>query len=210
MSRVVALFDFDGTLTHGDSLTPFLRMVRGTPLFVMDILSVSPYLAAYTLRMMSNNVAKEALLRRTVGGLSAGLLHDLGEQFAKHVVPTMLRKDMQACLRDHQSQGHCCILVSASLDVYLEPWAKIAGFEHCIASSLAISPEGLVTGKLDGANCHGQEKVRRIEHLFREIGLPARIYAYGDSAGDVPMLEMADEGYWVKRGARTFPKYSSP
>jgi len=209
MSEVVAFFDFDGTLTHGDSLLPFLRMVRGTPRFVMDIVAVSPYLAAYTLRMLRNDVAKEALLQQSIGGLSIEHLREHGAQFSKNEIPTLLREDVYARLRSHQQQGHCCVLVSASLDVYLEPWAKIAGFEYCIASSMAVSPEGLVTGKINGANCHGQEKVLRIKRLLSEIGLPARTYAYGDTSGDIPMIAMADEGYWVKDGIRPFIKFKS-
>lgn len=200
MSKVIAFFDFDGTLTRRDSLMPFLRMVRGTPRFALDILATSPYLAAYTLRIMRNNVAKEALLQRAIGGLPIEHLRERGLQFSKNIIPTLLREDVCSRLRAHQKQGHCCVLVSASLDVYLEPWAKNAGFDYCIATSLAVSPEGLASGKLDGANCYGQEKVRRIERLIGEVGLPSRSYAYGDTVGDIPMLTMADEGYWVKGG----------
>lgn len=207
MSMTAALFDFDGTLTRHDSLVPYLKMIVGTPRLALAMLLASPLLSAYALRLVRNDVAKEALLQRTLGGLSAGFLHERGEQYAKHVIPTMLRDDMQVRLRDHQTQGHCCVLVSASLDVYLEPWAKMAGFDYCIATSLTVSPEGLVSGKLDGANCHGQEKVRRIERLFDEIGLPEHTYAYGDTAGDIPMLAMADEGYWVKGGIRPFIEF---
>lgn len=209
MRMTVALFDFDGTLTCRDSLVPYLRMAGGTLRFALAMLLVSPLLAAYALRLVRNDVAKEALLRCTLGGISAELLHELGEQFAEHVIPTMLREDMQARLSEHQAQGHCCILVSASLDAYLEPWAKSAGFDYCIATSLAVNPKGLASGKLEGANCHGQEKVRRIERLFGEIGLPSRIYAYGDTAGDIPMLAIADEGYWVKGVNQPLKKFEN-
>jgi phosphatidylglycerophosphatase C len=119
MSKVIAFFDFDGTLTHGDSLMPFLRMVRGTPRFMLDILAASPYLAAYTLRIMRNNVAKEALLQQAIRGLSIEFLRERGVLFSKNFIPTILREDVCSRLRNHQKQGHCCVLVSASLDVYL-------------------------------------------------------------------------------------------
>ncbi len=199
MSKVVAFFDFDGTLTHGDSLMPFLRAVRGSPYFVLDIISVSPYLAAYALRIMRNDVTKEALLRQALGGLSITTVRDLGEEFAKHSIPDTLRKDTLDRLREHQAQGHCCVLVSASLDVYLEPWAKTAGFDHCISSSLDVDDDGMITGKLDGGNCHGVEKVRRIRLFLEKIGIPQLTYGYGDSRGDLPMLAFVDQGFCVKR-----------
>lgn len=199
MSKVVAFFDFDGTLTHGDSLLPFLRMVRGTPRFVMDILAASPYLVAYALWGMRNDVAKEALLRQSLGGIPISVLRNLGKQFAKHSIPSMLRKDTLDHLRDHQKQGHCCVLVSASLDIYLEPWAKAAGFEHCIASSLVADNDGFATGKLQEGNCHGKDKVRRIQLFLEKIGMPDITYGYGNSRGDLPMLTFVNKGFLVKQ-----------
>ena len=199
MSTVVAFFDFDGTLTNADSLLPFIRMVRGTPRFMLDVLAVSPQLVAYALRRMRNDVAKEALLRQAFGGLSIEVLQQWGGEFAKLTIPGMLRNDMLVRLHEHQAQGHCCVLVSASLDVYLEPWARDIGFDHCIASSLDVTVSGTVTGKLVGGNCHGKEKVRRIRLLLEEIGVPRRTCGYGNSRGDLPMLTFVNQGFLVKR-----------
>lgn len=200
MSKVVAFFDFDGTLTHGDSLLPFLRMVRGTPRFALDMLAVSPHLAAYVFRLMRNDVAKEVLLRQALRGMPISLLRDFGQYFARNVIPGMLRKDMVHRLEDHKAKGHCCVLVSASLDVYLSPWVGMAGFDWCIASSLDVDHGDRVTGKLNGGNCHGDEKLRRIRLLLEKIGIPQLTYGYGDSRGDLPMLKMVDHGFLVKRG----------
>lgn len=197
MSRVIAFFDFDGTLTRRDSLVPFLRMVRGATRLALDLLAVSPQLAAYTVRMMRNDRAKEALLQQALGGQSIEELRAYGQRFAELHVPRMLREDIVARLRAHQSQGHYCVLVSASLDIYLEPWANIMGFEHCIASSLAVDSCGKVTGRLVGGNCHGEEKARRIRKFLERNGPISRTYAYGDSPGDAYMLGIVDEGYWV-------------
>jgi phosphatidylglycerophosphatase C len=199
MSKVVAFFDFDGTLTKGDSLIPFLRMVRGTPRFMLDTLAVSPYLVGYVLRGMRNDVVKEALLRQSLSGIQISVLRDIGKRFAKHSIPDMLRKDILDQLRDHQTQGHCCVLVSASLDIYLEPWAKAVGFDYCIASSLDADVDGMITGKLEDGNCYGKDKVRRIQLLLKKIGKPDMTYGYGNSRGDLPMLSFVNKAYLVKR-----------
>ena len=199
MVKTVALFDFDGTLTHGDSLVPFLIMSAGIPRFTLALLMACPFLAGYALRLVRNNVAKEALLYSTISGFSDQVMNKLGKDFAQYDIPFMLRKETIDRLRDHQCQGHCCILVSASLNVYLEPWANNIGFDYCIATRLALDLKGEVSGKFDGANCHGLEKVRRLKLLFDVIGQPDYIYAYGDTDGDIPMFEMSDEAYWVKK-----------
>lgn len=203
MTERIALFDFDGTLTRGDSLIPFLRAVRGDLRLALDLLAVSPRLAAYAAGLMKNHVAKEALLRRTLAGMPIDALKEAGEAFARDTIPSLLRADTLARLRAHLDNGDVCILVSASLDVYLEPWAKTAGFRHVIASRLDLDPDGRITGRLAGGNCHGEEKVERIKKLFGEKPA-APMIAYGDSKGDFKMFEFAGEAYLVRKSITPF------
>jgi phosphatidylglycerophosphatase C len=50
-----------------------------------------------------------------------------------------------------------------------------------------------LTGRLEGRNCRGPEKVRRLKEAFGDsFALSA---AYGDTDGDKEMLEAADEGF---------------
>jgi phosphatidylglycerophosphatase C len=204
MSKVIAFFDFDGTLTVRDSLIPFLLMVRGTPRFILDVMTVSMYLIAFRLGLIRNDVAKEALIRKTLGRKSIVTLRNMGEEFARESIPHMLRTDTIKRMQKHKAQGHCCVLVSASLNIYLEPWARAVGFDHCLASSLEVGRDDLITGKLDGKNCHGEEKIRRIRLLLEEIGTPQFTYGYGDSRGDLPMLRFVNQGYLVKNSRIEF------
>ncbi len=197
MTRPVALFDFDGTLIKGDSLLPFLHFVCGTWRFAQALGKTLPYLVGYRLDYLSNCQAKEYLLTNTLGGWTWQQVSDLGVAFANAWIPSKLRDDTVARLRWHQTQGHSCILVSASLDVYLKPWAKAHGFAFCLSSKLEKDQFDKITGRLAGGNCHGEEKVHRIRALFAKIGRPTRVYAYGDSPGDAAMLRYADEGIWV-------------
>jgi phosphoserine phosphatase len=55
--------------------------------------------------------------------------------------------------------------------------------------------EGKFSGRFATPNCNGQEKVNRIkEYLNPEDYNP--IFAYGNSSGDKPMLDMADHGFY--------------
>ena len=80
----------------------------------------------------------------------------------------------------------------------------MTGFTHYLTSALSVDAQGNISGKLEGANCYGEEKVRRIKEWFQTYGVPEYIYAYGDTKGDIPMLTMANEGYWVKGGIQLF------
>jgi HAD superfamily hydrolase (TIGR01490 family) len=200
----VAFFDFDGTLTRRDSLLPFLRMVAGTPLFVARLVLLSPVLTAYAAKLIRNDVVKEIVLARFLEGMDRDELRQLGRKFASERLTGLLRPAGLERLRWHQAQKHVCVLVSASLDVYLEPWARDMGFDDWITSGLETDIAGRVIGRLSGGNCFGEEKVRRIKEWLtgKEI---SQCYAYGDSPGDLPMLKMANEGYLLSN--QNFVRY---
>lgn len=201
MSRRVALWDFDGTLSRRDSLLPFLRRVRGAAGLAFDLAVVSPWLAAFAAGLVRNDAAKEVLLKRCLGGMALDELRPLARRYVEEELPGLLREDTMGLLRDHQARGDLCVLVSASLDVYLEPWARAAGFDHVLASRLELDGKGKITGRLAGGNCHGEGKVARVKRLLADHEV-AHIDAYGDSRGDREMLAMADQAHWV--GKRSY------
>jgi len=189
----VAAFDFDGTLTRGDSLVSFLHFSAGPARMATEFLRLLPLLAGYGLGRVDNQVAKEAVLTRFFSGMEQQQLAELGARFARQKIGALLRPDGVPRLRWHQQQGHYCVLVSASLDIYLQPWAQDMGFDAVLCSRLACDSERRITGRLAGANCYGPEKTRRLREL---VGEPATLYAYGDSRGDRELLAMADHAYY--------------
>jgi HAD superfamily hydrolase (TIGR01490 family) len=201
----LALFDFDGTLTHGDTLLPFLRAHCGGARYAIALIRSGPALAAYALKIMRNDTAKEHLLRHAAGGERLQDLRRSGEVFMRDHLPQMLRRDTMGNLAEHRKLGDTCLLVSASLDVYLAPWAQAQGFDAVLCSSLETSLDGRVTGRLQGGNCHGQEKVERVRRWL-DGRTPSHVVAYGDSPGDRQMLEFADVQHWIGSGRRKTPQ----
>jgi len=192
---IVAAFDFDGTLTRGDSLLPFLLHYAGVIKFTLGMLKMSPVLGGYALRLIQNDVAKVKLLKQFLGGVNISIIEQSGQVFAESKLPKLERENAMKRLRWHQAQGHMCVLVSASLIHYLEPWARNAGFDHIIASRLETDASGQISGNLSGGNCFGVEKAKRLKKLLADEQTYS-IYAYGDSRGDKEMLEMADYAYY--------------
>ncbi|HSM98335.1 MAG TPA: HAD family hydrolase [Gallionella sp.] len=192
---VVAAFDFDGTLTRRETMLPFLLHTLGAAAVARDALILSPTLAGYGLGLIRNDVAKERVFIQCLGGMGIDALRQAGERFAEHVLPGLLRHKALQRLEWHKRHGHRCVVISASLELYLQPWAIKAGFDNVIATQLETRDDGRVTGKLAGTNCYGIEKVRRLEAL-----LGARdgysLYAYGDSRGDKELLSFADQPYY--------------
>jgi phosphatidylglycerophosphatase C len=101
-----------------------------------------------------------------------------------------IRPDMADRVAWHRRSGHELVLVSASLTAYLEPFARHLGLDQVIATQLEVGPDGVLTGRLAGPNVRGAEKAIRLRRWLGED--PVEIWAYGDSAGDREMLQMAD------------------
>jgi phosphatidylglycerophosphatase C len=193
-SPVWAAFDFDGTLTQHDSLLLFLRQVLGTGRLATKLAMQAPWLAAYAVGLLPNDRAKARLLRHTLGGMHRDVLQALGRNYAAHTLPQLLRPAMMQRLRQHQALGHTCVLVTASLTLYTQDWGLAAGMTAVIGTELAFDQQGLATGSLQGKNCFGAEKAIQLRALLPD---KAKLYAYGDSLGDLEMLAMADEAWTI-------------
>jgi len=195
-TTTVAFFDFDGTLTTGDTLMPFLKFVVGKPKYYAKLFLISPVLVAYFAKVIRNDVAKEIVLKQYLAGYNIDELCLLGKRFSEEVIPHMLRPEGIERLRWHQNQGHDCVLVSASIDVYLDSWSNNNGFEAAITTQLQ-NVAGVVNGKILNKNCYGDEKVRQIK-FWLNGRKTLKTYAYGDTPGDLPMLSAVNSGWLLK------------
>jgi phosphatidylglycerophosphatase C len=187
---VVAVFDVDGTLTTGDCVLPFLRRAAGAGL--ATALFRHPLSLAIGLARRDRDRLK-ALACASLAGRRADEIDRLGAAFAQEVVASRLREDTTARLRRHRELGHTVVLASASLDAYLEPLGALLGTDEIVCTRLERGTEGLLTGRLEGANCRGPEKARRVRALLEGRGLEnAEVWAYGDSPDDDALLAGAD------------------
>ena len=194
---VVAAFDVDGTLTTRDCVTPFLlRASRGRlPLALLR----RPLALASALLQRDRDRLKE-LAASSLRGVDAAALDRLGVTFAHDFVSGRLRPDTTARLRRHLELGHTVVLASASLEPYVIPIGESLGVHGVVCTRLEQDATGRLTGRLQGANCRGPEKARRLRAWLEAAGLAdAEVWAYGDSAGDAELLAQADHPVWVRR-----------
>lgn len=191
--KTLALFDFDGTITDRDSLPDFIVYAVGLPHFLLGMLMLSPMLILYLLKLVRNDIAKEKMLAYFFKGWTSDRLNRVGQNYALTRIPQIIRPQAQARLQWHQAQEHDIVIVSASTEHWLQAWTQQQGYQ-LIATKMAVN-NGVLTGKFDGHNCYGQEKVRRIQTAL-DFAHYEHIYAYGDRSGDRPMLALADEAFY--------------
>lgn len=190
--QTAAAFDFDGTITTRDALFSFLVHSFGVWTTLYKGIWLTPSFINYLFNCISRQQVKEVILKAYFKDMPETQLHQLAQSFASsNALKRLLRPESLRRIYWHRSQGHRLILVSAAIENYLIPWAKGIGFSDVIASRLEITPEATITGRLNGLNCWGPEKVRRLEECIGPLN-EWILYAYGDSPGDKEMLEVAN------------------
>lgn len=197
MNVTVAAFDVDDTLTVRDCVVPFMRSVAGTGRLMKVMLS-NVGETIQNVRRRDRDALKAKFVSGIFSGRNARVIESLGIQFASKVADGWLRSDVAARMRWHQEQGHVVILVSASLGSYLHPLGDLLEVDAVLCTELE-EVDGILTGKLEGKNCRGEEKASRIQKWCEGAGIDVEdlAYAYGDSSGDVQMLELFALGTWV-------------
>lgn len=193
MKKIYA-FDFDGTLTKRDSLLAFLLFAKGWKEFIKCFARHLHLLLAMKLLLVDSGKVKESIFGWYFKGMPESMFDDLCLRFAS-AHPHLLRpKGMQKLREVYAEPDATVIIVSASINNWVAPFFKdMPGIEiFCTRIEVA---NGNLTGRFLSANCRRQEKVRRILALHPD----RRSYfltAFGDSSGDIEMLNFADEGHY--------------
>ena len=193
--RPIVAFDFDGTLTIRDTFTAFLAWRAGPVRYRAGLERLLPDLARY-LRDHDRGRLKAAAVRRFLAGLGRADLEDAARRFAEGRARNLLRPDAIRAWRRWQSQSARLVIVTASPEEIVAPFARGLGADSLIGTRLAYDENDRLTGELKGENCRGPEKVRRLKETFGpDVRLEA---AFGDTDGDKEMLALADQvGYRV-------------
>lgn len=176
--RDLSVFDLDGTLILVDS---FARLVR------REIRRPRVALAA-ALRA-TRLVGGDAFAARAHAAL-ADVLAD--EAYVARFLDGMERHlDQRVVARcaECRTAGHLLVLVSASPDDYVRPFAKRLGFDEAHGSRATASGY---------RRLHGHEKLRLVdEHYARDRF--RRTFAIGDSESDMPLLATFERHELIRR-----------
>jgi phosphatidylglycerophosphatase C len=199
----VAVFDLDGTLTHRDTLLPYVcGYLLRHPWRLPRLLGVLPAALRFVFGGRDRAALKSAFIRTSLGGVARAELEPWTARFVVRLRAHGLSRDALARLERHRSAGDFLVLLSASTDLYVPQLARALGFAQSICTGVEWQEDRLI-GRLSTPNRRGEEKVRCVERLRAQHPLRL-IAAYGNAASDIPHLRMADRPLLVNgsRGAR--------
>ena len=188
MKPGIAFFDFDGTITTKDTLLEFIKFSKGSLSFYSGFAANAPSLLAFKAGLISNQVAKEKILSHFYRNTLIDDFETWCRHFSETSLPSLIRPAATNEIKKLQDAGIETVIVSASPHQWITGWAREMHMQ-VIATELEIINSKL-TGKIKGLNCYGAEKVNRIRNQF-QLEQYETVFAYGDSSGDEPMLQLA-------------------
>ena len=199
MPMTIVAFDFDETLTTKDTVVPFLKKVVGRFSFALICVKNLIKITSLLLKKDRDSI-KKLFVSEIFTGKEVDIVEEFGTLYAAQVVVKYLRADTVERMRWHQEQGHVVVLVSASLSSYLHSIGDLLEVDAVLCTELQAE-SGILTGLLAGQNCRGDEKVSRIKLWMQESGFSEEKlnFAYGDSSGDVALLNYSEMATNVRR-----------
>jgi HAD superfamily hydrolase (TIGR01490 family) len=203
----VAFFDLDGTLLPAPSLE--WRFI-GYLLERHEISGghVGRWLARFAGRFWHDLRGATEGNKRYLCGISEALVDEweksLGLEFLGGDSLAFFDEALQRIVW-HRAQGHRLFIVSGTLGslARVVAWrlSALVSAEIAVrATELEVAPGGarIWTGRVRGEHTSGAAKLRAVTELAARHGIDlARSYAYGDSAGDLQMLEAVGYGVAV-------------
>ena len=185
-----AYFDVDGTLAKSNIVEPLLYIKKQ----IMPSYHYKIWKATLPFRFMYwtvlDNISRErstASIYRQYKGISVETMSALKAQCYQEKYKNKLFSNALDTVSALREEGVRIVLVSGSLDIFLQPLAEELGAE-LIASRLKTK-NGIYTGEIEGYIVSGKRKAVLVnEHAGQHRFDLKNCASFGDSGDDIPML----------------------
>jgi HAD superfamily hydrolase (TIGR01490 family) len=188
MSRGVAIFDLDHTLTRQDSLPMWIAILVGwrrtLRAFTMAGFALRPGRADLRGR------AKELVLRWSIRGATVAEAQAAGRLLGGRI---RWRENMVAALNAHREAGCAIVIATGAPEIYVAALLRAGGIKaDAIVATAVEIVDGKLTGRLAGPNCVRDEKARRVTEWVAANGPFTESWGYGNRPHDLAMLALTD------------------
>lgn len=185
-------FDFDGTLTYKDTMFLYLKFYNPAKFRVQFIRHI-PLFVLLKLKLADAEKVKKSFIGSILKGQNETKIKEKSRKFFEVNYPKIVRENAMDFIKNIDQNNTESLLVTASLDIWTQPFAD--AFKMELISTKAEFKDGVFTGNFIGKNCNGKEKLERIKKEIADEKYD-KIIAFGDTSGDRPMLNWANEGHY--------------
>ena len=201
----VAIYDLDRTVLRTPTFTLFLLWAawREAPWRLLLLPALAALMIGHALRLYGRDRFKPAAIRLMLGAsIAPARAETLAAAFAAWRVPRDVPPGAAACIARDRAEGYRLLMATAAPEFYAGAIAENLGFDAIVASRHRRDDAGNWLPLLDGSNCYGEEKARRVR-AWLAANAPdgtAHIRAYSDHLSDAPTFALAGEAWLIGRG----------
>lgn len=191
-ARAAAFFDLDRTIISGSSVFTFGWVAYRAGLMpTSQLISDALNAAAFKLAGASDDKTEMVKTRilEAIAGVPVSTFTDLADDALPKLMADV-RREARGLIDLHTDAGRDTYIVSASPIEIVTKFAEAMEMTGGLGTVAEIS-HGVYTGRLAQPFCYGDGKAYAINQIAAEKGYDLEAsYAYTDSAGDLPMLEV--------------------
>lgn len=195
----LAIFDIDYTITKKETLMQlFLYLLK-------EDIKNSRYIPRaiisgllYAIGFFDEKQVKESFLK-FLCNKNESEIYAVAKRFYNERLRKILYHDAIEMIKKLKNQGYKVYLISASPEFYMFQFYSIKEVDKIIGTKFKFE-DGKFICKMEGLNCKGTEKVRRLKEELKKEGENINFkesYMFSDSLSDKPLLELVGKPYLI-------------
>ena len=195
----LAIFDIDYTITRKETLMEFFKYLVSKDIKNIKFLPRALYSGLmYRVKVYDEKRVKECFLK-FIENIDEAELAKLTKSFYDEKISKILYKDAVDMIKKLKKEGYMVVLISASPEFYVKEFYAIKEVDLIIGTKFTFEG-GKFIRKMDGNNCKGEEKVRRLNKVLKEKNIKVDFknsYMFSDSLSDKPLLDLVGNPYLI-------------
>lgn len=195
----LAIFDIDYTITRKETLMEFFKYIISKDIKNIKFLPRALYSGLmYAVKVYDEKRVKECFLK-FIENIDEAELANLTKSFYDERISKILYKDAVDMIKKLKNEGYMVVLISASPEFYVKEFYAINEVDLIIGTKFTFD-SGKFIRKMDGNNCKGEEKVKRLNEVLKEKNIKVDFensYMFSDSLSDKPLLDLVGKPYLI-------------
>ena len=197
--KKLAIFDIDYTITKKETLMEFFKYAIKNDKKNIRFLPRAIFCGSmYKLKLYDERKVKEKFLK-FIDGIKEKDLQILVKNFYNSKLKTILYEDALNMIKKLKNEGYDIYLISASPEFYVNEFYNIKEVDKIIGTRFNFA-NGIFLRKMEGYNCKGEEKVRRLKEFLKGEKIEVDFkesYMFSDSLSDKPLLDLVGKPYLI-------------
>lgn len=195
----LAIFDVDYTLTKKETLRELFKFtVKKEPSKIIYLPRALFSGLLYVIGVYDEKKVKESFLK-FLDGIHEKEMEELVQEFYEKRLSKIIYEDAIAMMKKLKSEGCKIYLISASPEFYLKELNKLNIVDKIIGTKF-LCVEGYHSRRMEGENCKGEEKVRRLKEELKKDNIEVDFknsYMFSDSLSDKPLFDLVGNAYLI-------------